>query len=509
MSTVAPAIELRGMYPPIPSKYPAIDVVTDAELGDVSHTKFVEGKASDVIEKLWLDKNSVSHIIERRLPRHFTIGITFDPDSKTGKLFFNFEERTPTDGVLSTRLFLTFFKANNCFLDMPGHGVVEFKLNPLSEANLQSLLYKARLYRKLLYIEKTLGAQIILPKEISTEDAARIDTIFRGITRCNVHTETDSVTLYKSIPTDKNFDNFSSYRPKALSFDLHDMELFGKNLPVGNVIGIMPHALLVSKQIEESAQNEQPKSVAIRFVTLDKKLVFHFKDYAAPYRERQALLEKFRDELLTEELPELANLVLEPLKGYVSSGEAIEIAFDTIYSKYQDKLRADSVSLTPHPPELESDKQRWVVSVQLKDVDQNPFAFFRIYVDSKTGKTLSLPVAEHALNYIVSTLASSPHYDKVLKYLLEHPDMVDPVTSICAETHRQFGANSEISLELYNDPEFDDAHLKLYIRQAIYDKNIMTEIENIRVKHSGMLADLSGWLHITTDFRPLRLKNAV
>ena len=61
--------------------------------------------------------------------------------------------------------------------------------------------------------------------------------------------------------------------------------------------------------------------------------------------------------------------------------------------------------------------------------------------------------------------------------------------------------NTQLSLEVYHDPEIEDEYLTLYVRQADYDEHVLSTIEDIRAGYEGELAGRSGWLLVTTDFR--------
>ena len=64
-------------------------------------------------------------------------------------------------------------------------------------------------------------------------------------------------------------------------------------------------------------------------------------------------------------------------------------------------------------------------------------------------------------------------------YLLRHADLIDPVRVICDTAREQVGPDDEVALELYRDPE-------------IRDENVAERV----------LAGTSGWVLVTTDFKP-------
>jgi len=92
----------------------------------------------------------------------------------------------------------------------------------------------------------------------------------------------------------------------------------------------------------------------------------------------------------------------------------------------------------------------------------------------------------------------------VRDYLLRYPDTIDVLPSLSRTALEQFGIATQLSLEPYRDPEIEDEYLTLYVRQKEYDERIMDIVEEICSAHEEELAEMSGWLVVTTDFRPPR-----
>ena len=63
------------------------------------------------------------------------------------------------------------------------------------------------------------------------------------------------------------------------------------------------------------------------------------------------------------------------------------------------------------------------------------------------------------------------------------------------------GAGTELSLELYHDPEIDDDHLTLYVRQEPYSERTRETIDEIGRAIRPVLRKASAWFSVTTDFR--------
>jgi len=97
-----------------------------------------------------------------------------------------------------------------------------------------------------------------------------------------------------------------------------------------------------------------------------------------------------------------------------------------------------------------------------------------------------------------------PQPAEVREYLNRYADVIDLVPSISNHARERFGIDTQLSLELYCDPEIDDEYLTLYVRQEQYDQSIFDNIENISAQFDTALAGKSGWLIVTTDFSPPR-----
>ncbi len=97
-----------------------------------------------------------------------------------------------------------------------------------------------------------------------------------------------------------------------------------------------------------------------------------------------------------------------------------------------------------------------------------------------------------------------PHPSEVVNYLLQHRSFYDVVLLACVLTEEQFGQNSQISLELYSDPEIDDQYLTIYVRQNTYEPDIIRKIDAICEEYTKVLDIDQGYLLVTTDFQPPR-----
>lgn len=98
-----------------------------------------------------------------------------------------------------------------------------------------------------------------------------------------------------------------------------------------------------------------------------------------------------------------------------------------------------------------------------------------------------------------------PHVDAVVDYCVRNPGFYDVFLYASILTKEEFGDNSQISVELYRDPECDDEYVSIYVRQDSYDNDILERIEEVCKEYEVALTDTSGWLLVTTDFKPKSL----
>jgi hypothetical protein len=97
-----------------------------------------------------------------------------------------------------------------------------------------------------------------------------------------------------------------------------------------------------------------------------------------------------------------------------------------------------------------------------------------------------------------------PHVQKVMDYLRRHSDLLDIVLKGCRAARETFSTDTELSLEMYSDPDIEDAYPTLYIRQKHYDEQIFTSIENVNSTYESDLVGKAGWFLVTSDLRTPR-----
>lgn len=108
---------------------------------------------------------------------------------------------------------------------------------------------------------------------------------------------------------------------------------------------------------------------------------------------------------------------------------------------------------------------------------------------------------EEMLKYLALMKILIPKPDEIKYYLSQYPDIIDLIQCVCYETRNRFKLPTQISLELYSDPEINDQYLTIYIRQKEYEKDIMDKIEEIWTLYCNKLTEKSGYFLLTTDFQ--------
>jgi len=120
------------------------------------------------------------------------------------------------------------------------------------------------------------------------------------------------------------------------------------------------------------------------------------------------------------------------------------------------------------------------------------------------GKSdLNTLTIENSLRLLQSHLGFEfPRPGEVVDYLLKHQGLYDLVLYTCYRTEEIFGHNSQISLELYHDPEIHDEYLTIFVRQEEYEPDIIDQIDAICREYEQELAGIDGYLLVNTDFQP-------
>jgi len=267
---------------------------------------------------------------------------------------------------------------------------LSFNAKALSESEKSRLLYRAKILRKLRYLQDVFEVRFTLPDLISSEEAKLVEIVFRGVTEGEFSTRgADAAFLIDPEGVDFDRPPFSS----AGQFDASigdSVTLFGQQLVLGPSTLHLMRAELANPRVLEPCRQNSKEPINVRFEILDNQMRFRFENYSRiAKKDLEKPLEEFRRRLLLEEPPELADSVTGILANDVSSFEAKQIAVGwTQYHDLPDRY-------CPQVPELDVTARRWRVPIYLVYANGEGGPVGEVVIDEKTGVIVShTPVDE-------------------------------------------------------------------------------------------------------------------
>lgn len=116
-----------------------------------------------------------------------------------------------------------------------------------------------------------------------------------------------------------------------------------------------------------------------------------------------------------------------------------------------------------------------------------------------TGGSISVPV-ENFLSHFHVRRATVISPSEVRDYLYFYPELMELIKYVVGSVWDQFGSGIQLSLEMYKDQESQYERLTMYVRQYIYNENLMETIKKIRKDYHQMFPEIRGRFLLTTDF---------
>src|SRR6185295_1019297 len=286
--------------------------------------------------------------------------------------------------LLRTRVVFAIAMAEEWFLHLD-HLVakVEHQHGPDTETNEKQIRYKAKIFRKLKYIEESFGLRFSVPETISGHEVQQIETIFRGITEGEFRGRANAMS-FKLLPSmiDLSKPPFSGVGEFSYEVEA-PVKLFDQHVPLGTFTVHLEKADLASPRVEEQIRKGR-EPIDVRFEVLDNQVVYCFKDHVRQPRENfTQQLEQFKRQLALEEPKELVDLVDEPLQGDVSELEAGQIAMGwTFYTNLPDRY-------CPQEPEIDPSTGNWRVPIWLVYASGEGGHVGDLLIHKKTGVIVS------------------------------------------------------------------------------------------------------------------------
>ncbi len=138
-------------------------------------------------------------------------------------------------------------------------------------------------------------------------------------------------------------------------------------------------------------------------------------------------------------------------------------------------------------------------------VPKTPFEYLSMAFPHKTeqtGSSSNSRTIEDLFESLERDLIFISDPSDVREYLYKYPDIIGLIKFVGELITDKFDINSQVTLEVFHDPEVDDSYLTFYIRQKDYEDDIMDKIDEISERFEPYLQDVKGWLLVTTDFSP-------
>jgi hypothetical protein len=301
-------------------------------------------------------------------------------------------EDTVEAEVLYTRVWYTLVKAGECSFHSTG---INFPLRLRIEAEtsdeVNKVLYRAKLYRKLAFLQNIFRRNFQLPRYIPAEEMRKIEIVFRGITEGEFATRASDITFVDVIPSELNLNAPPFSQPGPFSRVVGDKEnLFGHWLDLGEINVRLNHAELANPRELKRIAEAPNQPVNLRFIVPDHQIIHRFSSYAAmPKKRRIRRLDEFIRSLNQDEPPELANTVKDLLVSDVSAESAIQIASDWLMlNRLPDRLSAQT-------PEIDQATGYWRVPLYLVYSGGDHGLVGDVYIDIKTGEVIkATPIDE-------------------------------------------------------------------------------------------------------------------
>jgi hypothetical protein len=294
--------------------------------------------------------------------------------------------------VLYTRVWYTLIKAGECrFHSADVNLPLRLRIEPETPDEVNKILYRAKLYRKLAFLEKVFKTRFQLPQYIPAEEMRKIEIVFRGITEGKFATRGFEITFENLIPSKLNLNAPPFSEPGPFSRIVGTKEyLFGHWLNLGKVTVILKHAEVANPRILKRIVEAPNQPVNIRFMVPDHQIIHLFSSYVAMSKKlRTKRLDAFIRSLSQNEPPELANMVKDLLVSDVSSESALQIASDWLMlNRLPDRISAQT-------PEFDQAAGYWRVPLYLVYPGGDHGLVGEVDIHIKTGEVIkSTPIGE-------------------------------------------------------------------------------------------------------------------
>lgn len=271
---------------------------------------------------------------------------------------------------------------------------ISFNCQPLSKEQASSILYRAKIARKLRFIERIFNVTEALPENITPAHVQYIEAIFRGLTEGEFTTRGNAVTVFlRAAEVALDAPPFSEVGPFEYCLGSEQALLFQ---PRGRyrVLNVGPYYLKLQRAVVANrtllSRLREGQDTWVRFEVLDSQITYRYEKYARPERHKliQQKLERFRHLLNSEEPSDLADTLLNPLISDVLPDEAVKIGVGWLqYHDFPDRF-------SPQEPVLDDERECWRVPIYIVYTGGKHAPVGDLLIDLKTGSIIDEPAPE-------------------------------------------------------------------------------------------------------------------
>jgi len=285
--------------------------------------------------------------------------------------------------ILYTRFVLLIADTKKCSLHFKDivFEPFNFGFSEIPSQDKKQLLYRAKLHRKLRFIEKVFEKnRFIVPQNIAPNEAQHVEILFRGLTEGEFINPSDSfITIYNYKITKDDLQNNFLFTKREFSLEFNEkFFVLGRFFDVGKIAIKVKNACIANPKVVKNVTENEVIEV-LRLNVYNSQIQYVFEKYKGRERlsKNKQKLERFKDSLAREEPAFLTTLLDEPL-AEVNEKSAIEI-LEALLQYYDFPDRFSVLK-----PKLE--RNRWKVPIALTYPKYEPIFLTNAFVDVKTGK---------------------------------------------------------------------------------------------------------------------------